>query len=134
MRASWFCAYLSLPVIAYIAVRSAARLGPASFDEALRTASGFFVVACAAGFACCYPGREQKRWPQAVFVGVLMLAVAAAAYSHVRQEIVIVPLPALFCLPGSTLGGCLGLTFSALMRRGESGGLRLTQERTVDEP
>jgi len=125
---------LALPLIAYISVRSAAHPVPLSFEQALQTASEFFAVSCIAGFAFCYPGDDQRLWARAVIGGGFMLAASAVAYSYVRQEIILMPLPGLFCLSGSALGGCAGLTISALVGRTRSGKPQATQERAFDRP
>lgn len=63
----------------------------------------YFSIALCLTFVHVLSSRTT-RWPIAIAGGLLGLFVASITYSIVRQELVLIVYPSLFCLPGALFG------------------------------
>lgn len=77
-----------------------------TFNVRLLMSLGYFGMAMCLTFAYCLK-QQSTQWGKVAIAAVLMLLTAAAVYSFVRQELVLLVYSSLFCLPGAVFGAAL---------------------------
>lgn len=79
------------------------------FANRIQMSAVCFVVALVFSSFICLYDNHPRSWKFSIIGGGIMVITASITYSIIRQEIVLIVLPSLFCLPGSAIGGILVL-------------------------
>lgn len=77
-----------------------------TFNVRLLMSLGYLGIAMCLTFVYCLK-NQSTNWGKVAIGGLLMLLTASVVYSFVRQELVLLVYPSLFCLPGAVFGAAL---------------------------
>jgi hypothetical protein len=76
-------------------------------ENRAKTALLYFLLSGALAFIYCLPKSDSARWKKSLSASAFMVIASSLMYSMLRQEIVLVPLTALFYLPGASMGSAI---------------------------
>lgn len=90
-----------------------------SFVNRLLASAAYLGTAAGLAAVYCFHAEQPLSWGRAIIGACVMLVTASVIYSLIRQQVVLLVFPALFCLPGGALGGSLALALVERAKRTE---------------